>query len=62
MIKMWFCIYIEKKLPPLQVLKNFLDTAEADVRSLISLYSEVVSAVLITVFILLVNIVVVCTV
>ena len=29
----------------LQVLKNFLDTAEAEVRSLISLYSEVVSAV-----------------
>lgn len=28
----------------LQVLKNFLDTAEAEVRSLISLYSEVVSS------------------
>lgn len=28
-----------------QVLKNFLDIAEADVRSLISLYSEVVSPV-----------------
>lgn len=26
-----------------QVLKNFLNTAEAEVRSLISLYSEVVS-------------------
>lgn len=28
-----------------QVLKNFLDTAEAEVRLLISLYSEVVSLV-----------------
>lgn len=30
--------------PPFQVLKSFLETAEAEVRSLISLYSEVVSA------------------
>lgn len=29
--------------PLFQVLKKFLDTAEAEVRSLISLYSEVVS-------------------
>lgn len=30
--------------PTFQVLKSFLETAEAEVRSLISLYSEVVSA------------------
>ena len=29
------------------MLKNFLDTAEAEVRSLISLYSEVVSTLLV---------------